>query len=82
MTRTGAAAIEIMKETYLFRKISEEDTDVLSISRNMQPVSYIVGPLVASVFISYIDLKYVFLALGIIMLWGGIRYSWAIQDTK
>lgn len=81
MTRTGASAIEIMKETYLFKKITEDDTDILSISRNMQPISYIIGPLSVSIFITFFDLKYIFLALGLIMLFG-LRYSLVLTDTK
>jgi len=80
-TRTGACAIEIMKETYLFKKITEEDTDILSLSRNMQPFSYIIGPGLASIFIYFFDLKYIFLLLGIIMIYG-TRYSLALKDTK
>jgi len=81
LTRTGAASVEIMKETYLFKKITDRDTDILSISRNMQPVTYIIGPLLVSVFISFFAFKFVFLTLGIIMLFG-IKYSLAIKDTK
>lgn len=81
MTRTGASTIEIMKETYLFKKISEDDTDILSISRNMQPISYIIGPLFVSVFITFFDLKYIFLVLGLIMLLG-LKYSLALKDTR
>lgn len=81
MTRTGASTIEIMKETYLFKKIGEDDTDILSISRNMQPLSYIIGPLFVSLFIAFFDLRYIFLVLGLIMLLG-VKYSLAIQDTK
>jgi MFS family permease len=81
MTRTGASMIEIMKETYLFKKITEDDTDILSISRNMQPISYIIGPLLVSIFIAFFDLKYIFLVLGLIMFLG-LKYSLAIRDTR
>ncbi|MCX6713025.1 MAG: MFS transporter [Candidatus Vogelbacteria bacterium] len=81
LTRTGAAAVEIMKETYLFKKITGDDTDILAISRNMQPVTYIIGPLLVSLFLSFFDFKYVFLALGIIVL-SGVYFSLRIRDTK
>jgi len=81
VTRTGAASVEIMKETYLFKKITDKDTDILSISRNMQPVTYIIGSLLVSIFISFFAFKFVFLALGIIMLFG-TAFSLKIRDTK
>lgn len=80
-TRVGASTIEIMKETYLFKKITEEDTDILSISRNMQPISYIIGPLFVSVFMMFFDLKYIFLVLGVIMFLG-LKYSLSLKDTR
>ena len=81
LTRTGAAAVEIMKETYLFKKITDKDTDIMSISRNMQPVTYIIGPLLVSIFLSFFAFQYIWLALAVIML-GGIKFSLAIKDTK
>lgn len=81
LTRTGAAAVEIMKETYLFKKVSDKDTDILSISRNMQPVTYIIGPLLVSVFIAFFAFKFVWLVLGLIMLSGALA-GLRLQDTK
>lgn len=80
-TRIGAAAIEIMKETYLFKNITEKDENILGLSRNLAPISYIAGPLLASLFIVYFDLKYIFLVLGLIVFYG-LRYSLALKDTK
>jgi len=81
LTRAGAASVEIMKETYLFKKINEQDTDILSLSRNMQPLAYIAGAASVSVFLIFFPLQYVFLALGIITLFG-IKYSLGITDTR
>ncbi|HRY62347.1 MAG TPA: MFS transporter [Candidatus Paceibacterota bacterium] len=80
MTRVGAAAIEIMNETYFFKKVSPEDSDVIGFFRNASPLAYIIGPMTASVLIYFIDFKYIFAILGVIML-VGIRYSLAIKDT-
>ena len=80
VTRIGAAAIEIMNETYFFKKVSPEDTDILGFFRNASPIAYIIGPIVASVFIYYFNFNYLFLILGIAMLYG-TRHSLAIKDT-
>lgn len=81
MTRVGAASIEIMNETYLFKKISSNDPDIMSFYRNAGPMAYIAGPLLASVFLVMFDFRYMFLALGSIMLYG-IKFSLSIKDTK
>jgi len=80
-TRIGAAAVEIMSETYFFKKIDASDTNTLSFFRHTRPLAFVAGPLTASVFLSFFDIKYLFLALGIIMLLG-IRYTLLIEDTK
>lgn len=80
-TRIGAAAVEVMSETYFFKKIDAGDTNTLSFFRHTRPIAFVAGPLTASVFLSFFDIQYLFLALGILMLFG-IRYALLINDTK
>jgi MFS family permease len=80
-TRTGAASIEIMKETYLFKKISGKDSGIIAISRINVPFSYLMGPVFVSLILMYFDFKYIFLALGIVMVLG-LKYAWELVDTK
>ncbi len=81
ITRVGASMIEIMCDTYLFKKIDEGDVNVISLYRSMLPVGYIFAPLFASLFLIGIDITYLFVVMGIITLWG-IHYALAIRDTK
>jgi MFS family permease len=81
ITRTGAATVEIMKETYLFKKIDAVDTGIISLSRINVPFSYLVGPVFVSLVLLVLDFKYVFLLLGIIMLLG-LKQAWKLKDTK
>ncbi|OGI69198.1 hypothetical protein A3A09_00965 [Candidatus Nomurabacteria bacterium RIFCSPLOWO2_01_FULL_42_20] len=68
MTRVGAATIEIMTESYFFRKVGALDSDIISFFRNTFPLSYVIAPLLATVFFILFPFKYIFLTLGIIML--------------
>jgi len=81
ITRIGASIVEIMIETYFFKKIDGTDTHILSLFRNNRAIAYIVAPLTASVFLYFFDLKYIFLVLGIIMMFG-LKYSLTLKDTK
>ncbi len=81
LTRTGAATIEIMKETYLFKKIDGVDTGIISLSRINVPFAYLVGPVFVSIVLMFFDFKYVFLLLGLVMLLG-LKYAWGLKDTK
>jgi MFS family permease len=80
MTRIGASAVEIMSETYFFKKIDWGDSNLLSFFRIVDPIAYIITPLVVSVLIYFFDFRWVFLALSVIVLFG-LRYSLSIKDT-
>ncbi|MBI3633036.1 MAG: MFS transporter [Candidatus Vogelbacteria bacterium] len=79
-TRVGASAIEVMNETYFFKKVRATDSDIISFFRNASPLAYIIGPAIASGLIYFIDYKYLFLVLGFVMLYG-VRFSLSIKDT-
>lgn len=81
MTRVGASMVETMIETYMFKKIDDGDADMLSFFRITQPLSYVIGPALASILLVFIDFKFIFLVLGAIVLYG-IRYSLIIKDTR
>ena len=81
MTRVGAAMIEIMTETHLFRRIDSGDVNVISMYRISRPVAYIFGTLLGTVFLFIVNFNMIFFILGGIVLYG-LRYSLAITDTK
>jgi hypothetical protein len=81
MTRVGASAIEVMTETYFFKKIEANDSDILSFYRMVDPVSYIIGPLIGTFILAFASLPYIFLVIGL-LLFVGIRFSTALVDTK
>lgn len=83
ITRIGAATIEIMCDTYFFKKVDCLDSNVISFYRMISPMSYIVGPLLATIMFNFFsfDIKYLFLILGLIMFIG-LRFSLSIKDTK
>jgi MFS family permease len=80
-TRVGASFIESMTEVYFFKKIDATDSHILGFYRLVQPLGYIIAPIIGSIALLFIDLRYAFLLFGIIVLWG-LRYSLDITDTK
>ena len=81
VTRIGASIVEIMTETYFFKKIDGTDTHIISLYRNSRSIAFIVAPLVASFFLYFFEFKYLFLVLGVIMILG-LKYSLTLKDTK
>ena len=80
VTRIGASMIEIMSETYLFKKINDSDIDTLSTYRAIGQFSYMLGPAIASILLIYISINYLFLILGFVVL-SGIWFTTRIKDT-
>ncbi len=80
-TRIGASLVEIMTETYFFKKIDGTNIHLLSAYRSNRSFASVIAPLIASLFLIFFNFKYLFLLLGIIML-TGIRFSLTLKDTK
>ena len=68
MTRMGASITETTSEVYFFTHIKEEDTYLLSVFRDMTPVAYIFAPLIGTVILLFLPLKFIFAILVIIIL--------------
>lgn len=80
VTRVGAAMVEIMSETYFFKKTDSADTADLSIFRMTRPIGYIVAPAVASGLLFFFDLRWIFMvAAGVVL--SGIIFAARIRDT-
>jgi len=80
MTRVGASFVEAMNETYFFKKIDGRDSSLVSFFRMTGPLAYIFGPIIATFLLYFIDFRYLFLSLGIMVLWG-LKYAFTIKDT-
>lgn len=80
ITRVGASMIEVMGETYFFKKIDDTDSELLGFFRMTAPLAYIFGPLIALIALAFVDFRFIFLILGTLMFWG-LRYSLTLKDT-
>ncbi|MEK7514201.1 MAG: MFS transporter [Patescibacteria group bacterium] len=81
LTRTGASFIEVMTETYFFKHVNGSDTDAIGIFRLTRPLSFIIGPLIATIALSFGPERFIFLTLSLIMLLGLIPAA-HLKDTK
>ena len=80
-TRVGASMIEIMSETYFFKKIGAGDAAIVAFYRAVRPFAYIVAPLFASFFLAAFALGDLFFALAAITL-AGLAFTIPLKDTK
>ena len=80
MSRVGASMVEVMSETYFFKKVSDRDATLIGLFRTTRPWAYVVAPLIASMLLLVVGLEHLFIVLGIIMLFGA-TVSLFIEDT-
>ncbi len=81
-TRIGASMVEITTESYFFKKIDSDDTNIISFFRMNRPIAYIIGPLLASFILMFVDIHYLFVILGAILLTVGLGHGLGLKDTK
>jgi MFS family permease len=80
VSRVGAALIEIMTETYFFKKIGPEDTGLLSIFRLARPAGIIIGSLLGVLTLTILPIAQLFFVLAIVVFFG-LKESLFIEDT-
>lgn len=78
--RVGASIMESAIETYFYKKTKGKD-ELISVFSLGSPIAYIIGPLLGSLLLTIIDIKYIFIILGIILI-VSVPILSEIRDTK
>jgi len=79
-TRVGASAWEAMKEIYLFKKVDMGEVSVITLSRSMIPVSFLIGSLASVILLTFLPVAQLFTVLGLVVL-SGIIIAYQLVDT-
>ncbi|MGC9605745.1 MAG: MFS transporter [Minisyncoccia bacterium] len=81
VTRIGAAAAEVMMESYFFKTVSPRDSAALGMFRITRPISYFIAPLVTGFGLLFVPNAYLFTVIGaisLLALWPALT----IRDTN
>ncbi len=81
ITRIGASLVEISSDTYFFKQVNQEKTDIISFYRITRPLSFIVAPILATLAFQFLPFQYSFMFIGALMILGA-RYALGLKDTK
>lgn len=81
LTRTGASLVDIMTETHFFKHVSKHDGHIIGFFRTTQPLSFLIAPLIATSLLIYMDLRFTFIAVAILLCLG-LVLGYKIKDTK
>ncbi len=81
ITRIGASFVEVSTESYFFKHVNGEKSDIIGFFRVGRPVAFIVAPVLATLALQFIPFQYVFIIMGSLMILGA-HYSLSLQNTK
>jgi MFS family permease len=81
MTRVGASLLEIMKEIHFYKNVSCKDLDMISFYKLQYPLGYALGALLGMFVLAYLDMRYLFLILGSILVLL-IFINFNLKDSK
>jgi predicted MFS family arabinose efflux permease len=68
LTRVGASTLETMCESAFFKQVTDTDSEVISVYRNMMPFAYTIGPLIAAAVFTITSYQTLFSAIAVVML--------------
>ncbi|MBU4332387.1 MFS transporter [Patescibacteria group bacterium] len=79
-TRIGASLVEIMRDTYFFKRVDVKDIHIINLFRNTGPLAYVITPLLATLVLHFFGFQYIFVLAGVLVL-TGLWFSARIKDT-
>lgn len=80
MTRVAAAGLEILRDSYFYKKIDGSDVDLIDCYRTARPVAYITAAALSAIAIHYSSLHEIFLLAGVMVL-SGLYPAWRLKDN-
>ncbi len=70
VSRVGAATVEAMTEIHFFKIAKDSEPGLLSVFRDLSPLSYLVAPLIGTVIISFMPFRSLFIILAFVLVFG------------
>jgi len=82
-TRIGAALIEILRDSYFYKKIDERDVELIALFRTAMPVGYIVATGLSALILGYFPggIKIIFLVVAL-AVFSALYPAFRLKDTK
>jgi MFS family permease len=69
-TRIGASLIEVLRDSYFYKRIDCRDVDIINFFRSVRPMAYIIGLLIATPIVYFWHIRFVFPLISIGVLTG------------
>jgi len=81
LTRIGAASVEILRDSYFYKKIDGRDVDLISFFRTTRAVAYLLATGLSAMLLVIAPMKYIFiLVAGMVLI--GVYPAFRLEDNK
>lgn len=81
MTRVGISMLEVLRDSYFYKRIDGDDVAKIDLFRTSMAIAYIVFALISVVVLQFYPVKTVFLIL-FVALFTGLWPAWRLLDNK
>lgn len=81
LTRVGIAGIEVLRDSYFYKQIDENDMDVIAFFRTARPIANIFGALFSAILLIFFPLTSVFFMVAFV-LFLSFFIALSLEDTK
>lgn len=81
VTRIGAALIEILRDSYFYKRIDGRDVDIINFFRTAVPVAYISATLISYFFLTIFPVKIVFILVAVVVI-SALYPAFRLEDSK
>jgi len=80
-TRIGAALIEILRDSYFYKRIDGRDVDIIDFFRTSKSVAYITAAILSSLTLFFFPMKAIFLLVSAVVL-SALYPAFRLVDNK
>lgn len=81
LNRTGAAILEILRDSYFYKRIGQNDVDIINIFRAARPAAYILASALSALLLLFFSIETVFILAGVVVL-SALLPAIRLQDNK
>jgi len=81
LTRIGAALIEVLRDSYFFKRIDARDVDIIDFFRTAQSSAYIFASIISAIILIFFSIKAIFIVVAIVVF-SALIPAIKMQDNK
>jgi hypothetical protein len=81
LTRVGAAMVEILRDSYFYKRIDGNDVDLIGFFRTAMPVGYLLAASLSFVFLLFLPIPAIFI-LSALVVFSALVPAYYLSENK